>query len=80
MNLFRALLHCVVLYPTAIAKEEQSTLVGPTDNFEQSKEKNYDFPIFLSGVGIGVSVLGLGIWVFSLSLLSSTHERDRLLY
>ena len=27
--------------PTAIAKEEQSTRVGPTDNFEQSKEKNY---------------------------------------
>ena len=39
-NLFRALLHCVVLYPTAIAEEEQSTRVGPTDNFEQSKEKN----------------------------------------
>ena len=31
----------MVLYPTAIAKEEQSTRVGPTDNFEQSKEKNY---------------------------------------
>ena len=35
----------MVLYqqknPTAIAKEEQSTRVGPTDNFEQSKEKNH---------------------------------------
>ena len=45
-NLVRALLQCVVLCPTAIcptaiAKEEQSTRVGPTDNFEQSKEKNY---------------------------------------
>ena len=39
-NLVRALLQCVVLYPTAIAEEEQSTRVGPTDNFEQSKEKN----------------------------------------
>ena len=44
-NLVRALLQCVVLCPTAIcptaiAKEEQSTRVGPTDNFEQSKEKN----------------------------------------
>ena len=32
----------MVLYPTAIAKEEQSTRVGPTDYLiEQSKEKNY---------------------------------------
>ena len=31
----------MVLCPTAIAEEEQSTRVGPTDNFEQSKEKNY---------------------------------------
>ena len=41
-NLFRTILQCVVLlYFAAIAKEEQSTRVGPTDNFEQSKEKNY---------------------------------------
>ena len=32
----------MVPYPTAIAKEEQSTRVGPTDYLiEQSKEKNY---------------------------------------
>ena len=39
---FRIFLRGVLLksHTKAIAKEEQNTRVGPTDNFEQSKEKN----------------------------------------
>jgi hypothetical protein len=71
LGLLRGVIAAQILHQRAKDKEEQNTRVGPSDNLEQSKEKNYP-PTSL--VACCICSVSLACWEEGLTLRSVRTE------